>query len=479
MNPTAVILVVGLNTSLIGDDCPRLRAFTDKGSLRRLKPVLPAVTCTVQSSMLTGLPPSQHGIVGNGWYNRQQCEVQFWKQANPLVQGEKVWDTARGRDANATTLNMFWWFNMYSTADWSVTPRPMYKADGRKLPDCYSNPPELRDELQRKLGQFPLFHFWGPGSSIASSRWIADATMLAHAKHNPSLTLVYLPHLDYALQKFGPVHDESWKAVREIDAVVGDLIDYFTRKGVQPLIVSEYGIEEVDDSVHINRILREAGLLKVRVEDGLELLDAGASDAFAVADHQVAHVYVSAACGLAADGKGDRRQETGDSGQQSLVQRVAELCRATLGVEQVLGREEQRAIGIDHERSGDLVLVSAPGKWFSYDYWLDDARAPDFARTVDIHRKPGYDPLELFIDPKIRLPKLKIAWRLVQRKLVKQWALLDLIPLETKLVRGSHGRIDQPPEMMPVLISPNSIEGDDDLPCIKVRDVILDHLFGA
>ncbi|MEX2215761.1 MAG: nucleotide pyrophosphatase/phosphodiesterase family protein [Phycisphaeraceae bacterium] len=474
MTPTAVILVVGLNTSLIGDDCPRLRDFTDRNTLRRLKPVLPAVTCTVQSSMLTGLPPSQHGIVGNGWFNREQCEVQFWKQANPLVQGEKVWDTARKRDAKATTLNMFWWFNMYSGADWSVTPRPMYKADGRKLPDCYSHPPVLRDELQAKLGQFPLFNFWGPGSSIASSRWIADATMLAHAKHDPTLTLVYLPHLDYALQKFGPVHDASWKAVREIDAVIGDLIDYFTKKGVQPIIVSEYGIEEVTESVPINRILRQAGHLKVRVEEGLELLDAGASDAFAVADHQVAHVYVKGS-GFRVPGSGLNQSAIPDP--QSAISHVADLCRAAPGVEQVLTREEQRAIGLDHARSGELVLVAAPGRWFSYDYWLDDSRAPDFARTVDIHRKPGYDPLELFLDPTIRFPKLKIAWRLFQRKILKQRKLLDVIPLDTKLVRGSHGRINQPPEMMPVLITPRSLEGDEDLPCTMVRDVILEHLF--
>ncbi len=461
-HPTAVILVVGLNQSLIGADSPRISAFIKGGSLRRLKPVFPAVTTTVQSSMLTGLPPggaaAGHGIVANGWYNREMAEVQFWKQSNQLVQGEKVWETARNRDASITTLNMFWWYNMYSTANWSVTPRPMYKADGRKIPDCYSHPANLRDELQAELGTFPLFHFWGPGSSIKSSRWIADATMLAHRKMNPTLTLVYLPHLDYPLQKYGPAHEQSRVAVREIDVVVGDLLDYFAKQNVRPMIVSEYGIEAVDDSIHINRVLREAGLLRVRKEQGLELLDAGASDVFAVADHQVAHIYAA----------------RGFAGMDELVNR----CRAVPGVEHVLTREDQLKWNIAHERSGDLVLVADAKHWFSYDYWLDDAKAPDFARTVDIHRKPGYDPLELFIDPAIRFPKLKIAWRLFQRKILKQRALLDLIPLDTKLVRGSHGRVDQPAQVQPVVISHQPLPAAEELPCTAVRDLILQSLLG-
>ncbi len=475
-HPTAVILVVGLSQSLIGDDCPRIRDFAKAGVVRRMKPVLPAVTCSVQSSMLTGLMPAGHGIVGNGWYDRELSEVLFWKQSNKLVSGEKVWDTAKQRDPAVTTLNMFWWFNMYSSATWSVTPRPMYKADGRKIPDCYSNPPALRDELQAELGPFPLFHFWGPGSSIKSSKWIADATKIAHAKHKPGLTLVYLPHLDYALQKYGDDDDMyephagsyAADALREIDAVVGDLIDYFAANDTRVMLVSEYGIEHVDDSIHINRILREQNWLSVREEQGLELLDAGASNVFAVADHQVAHVYC---------------QHAYSPGSESF-EYLADHLRKIPGVAQVLKEKDQLAAGIRHERSGDLVLVAEKGRWFSYDYWFDDAKAPDFARTVDIHRKPGYDPLELFIDPTIALPKAKLAWRLFQRKILKQRALLDLIPLDTKLVRGSHGRIDVPPGLMPVLITQQdrgevSKSRGEEVHCTAVRDVILEHLFEA
>ena len=461
MQPTVVINVVGLTQSLLAH-APNIRRFAERGRVRRLKPVLPAVTCSVQASMLTGVTPGPtsggHGIVGNGWYFRDSDEVRFWLRSNHLMHGEKVWDAARRRHPGFTCLNVFWRYAAYSSCDYVVIERPIYKPDGRKLPDVYSNRPDLRDDLQRTLGTFPLFRFWGPASDIQSSRWIADATVHAHRKHQPTLTLTYLPHLDYCLQKLGPAHADVPGHVAAIDAVVGDLLDYFDVAGVRAIVVSEYGIEPVDDALHVNRALREASLLRVREEEGGELLDAGASDAFAVADHQVAHVYVRG----------------GDD-----VRRVAELCRSLpgAGVEQVLGREAQRAVGLDHERSGELVLVAAPGRWFSYDYWLDPRKAPGFARTVAIHDKPGYDPLDLFFDPSLCCPKLRIAAKLLQKKLGFR-TLMDFIPLDTKLVRGSHGRPPGGPDTMPVMLT----QGDDtDLPdevsCTAVKGVILSQVF--
>lgn len=455
-HPTAVILCVGLTESLIGDACPRIRDFMKAGELRHLEPSFPAVTTTVQSSMLTGLRPNEHGIVGNGWYNRELSEVQFWKQSNPLVQGRKVWDIARERDPSCTTLNMFWWYNMYSSVDFSVTPRPIYKADGRKIPDCYSSPQNLRDELQAELGTFPLFNFWGPASSIKSTQWIADATIYCHKKHHPGLTLVYLPHLDYCLQKLGPDHADIPKYVRELDGVVGQLLDHFQGAGVRPMIVSEYGIEPVDDAFHPNRILREAGAISIREEEGLELLDAGASDAFAVSDHQVAHVYIK---------------------DPARIDYYRDLLRAVPGVEQVLDRAEQAAIHLDHERSGDLVLISESRRWFSYYYWQDDARAPDFARCVDIHRKPGYDPVELFLDPKFAFPPAHIVWRLLKKKLGFR-TLMDVIPLDTSLVRGSHGLPPADPSRAPLLLlEPGQVQLPASIACEQVQSVILSHLF--
>lgn len=455
--PTAVLNVVGLNASLIGPWSPHLRSFAERGQMRRLAPVLPAVTCPVQSSMLTGAPPREHGIVGNGWYDRALGEVHFWKQSNRLVQAEKVWETARRRDPSVTCANLFWWFNMHTSADVAVTPRPVYKADGGKIPDIYTRPADLRAFLQAELGRFPLFHFWGPAASIRSSQWIAEAAVLVHQRCRPTLSLVYLPHLDYGLQRLGPEHPSIHGIVEEIDHVVGQLIDYFQGQDVRVLILSEYGIEPVDEDVPVNRLLRDAGALEVRLEDGLEQLDPCASEAFAVADHQIAHVYV---------------REAAD------IDRTAALCREMPGVERVLDRAGQREYAIDHERAGDLVLIAAARRWFSYRYWTEPERAPDFARTVDIHRKPGYDPLELFIDPSIRLPRLAISWKVLKRKLGMR-QLMDVIPLDPSLVRGSHGRVEQPDAMQPVLLTcDDELDLPGAMPSTSVRDVILAHLFG-
>lgn len=455
-HPTAVILVVGLTRSVIGDHTPRLAAFTRAGVLRTLTPAFPAVTCSVQAGMTTGAAPAHHGIVGNGWYDRALGEVHFWKQSSGLVESEKVWETARRRDPSVTTASICWWFNMHTTADFALTPRPQYTADGRKIPDCWTRPADLRDHVQSRLGPFPLFNFWGPGASIASSRWISGAARLTLERHNPTLSLIYLPHLDYAHQKFGPHSPRSRAAEIELDAVVGDLLDDLSRRGTRCIILSEYGIEPVDRPVLPNRALREAGFLTVRREIAGEILDLSASRAFAVCDHQAAHVYIRDPADLPA---------------------VADLLRSRPGVQQVLDSAAMAACHIRHRRSGDLLLMSEPGAWFAYPYWLDDAHAPDFARTVDIHRKPGYDPCELFIDPRIAIPRLAIARRLLARRLGFR-SLMDIIPLNPAVVRGSHGRVDQPEPSRPIIITHADRTADTSpLPCTAVRDVILDHLF--
>ena len=457
LHPTGVILVVGLTEKLLAH-MPRTGAFAKAGRVRTLRPVFPAVTCPVQSSMLTGLPVSGHGVVANGWYNREQSELQFWKQSNRLVSGEKVWETARKRDASVTTANICWWFNMYSGAEYSVTPRPMYTADGRKIPDCYTRPGDLRDRLQSELGAFPLFRFWGPGASIESSRWIAEAVKRTAGWYSPTLMLAYLPHLDYALQKFGPAGPEAVAAAGQIDEVIGDLLEFMRSRGVRPMIVSEYGIEQVDRPVFPNRVLREAGFMSVREERGGELLDAGASRAFAVCDHQSAQVYV---------------QDPAD------IASIADVLRSTPGVERVLDAGGQQELGVRHERSGELVLVAKKGAWFAYPYWLSDARAPDFARTVEIHRKPGYDPCELFLDPTMRLPAFTVGRKVLARKLGFR-TLLDIVPLDATIVKGSHGRLDNAPKERPVLITQGegtSGGGADEIACEAVRGAVLDHVF--
>lgn len=461
MRPLLVILAVGLSPALVGEHTPNLKRLAARGGLRPLASVTPAVTCTVQSTLVTGLAPSGHGIVANGWYFRDLSEIWLWRQSNRLVAGEKIWEAAKKRDPKFTCAKMFWWYNMYSSADWSATPRPMYPADGRKIPDHYAQPYQLHDELDAKLGPFPLFKFWGPLTDISSSEWIARATLHVMQTRNPTLALSYLPHLDYNLQRLGPdtAHPRVQQDLREIDAVCGTLIDHADASGRDVIVVSEYGITPVTQAVHINRALREAGLIAVRPEEhGREVLDPGASRAFAVADHQIAHVYVN---------------------DRSRLDEVRTLLEKLEGVERVLDEAGKRAMGLDHERSGELVAISKADRWFSYYYWLEDRLAPDFARTVDIHRKPGYDPVELFVDPAIRLPMLATGWRLAKRKLGFR-TLLDVISLkDTALVKGSHGRLTDDPAHGPLVISsrPDLLPAGP-VPATAFKPLVLQHLFG-
>ena len=475
MHKTVVLNCVGLTPRLISPQhTPRIDAFVRAGKLASVSAVLPAVTCPVQSTYLTGTMPGEHGIVGNGWYFRDECEVRFWRQSNKLVQRPKVWDLARRRDPGGTftAANICWWYAMYSGADYTVTPRPMYPADGRKLPDCWTHPPELRGWLQRELGQFPLFQFWGPATTIASTQWIADAAIRVDDRFGPTLSLVYLPHLDYVLQRGAPAEGNPAAGkpaagnpaegnaaegdLGELDAVVGKLLDRFTHQGARVILLSEYGITPVSKPVHLNRVLREHGLIAIREELGRELLDAGASAAFAVADHQVAHVYVNDA---------------------ARVGQVAAILEKVPGVARVLGAEGKREAGLDHERAGELVCLAEPHAWFTYYYWLDDARAPDFARTVDIHRKPGYDPVELFLDPNLAAPKLKIAATLAKRKLGLR-AMMDVIGLDATLVKGSHGLAPRDPADGAMLAtSAAPLLDRDHVDATGVCDLILRHVF--
>lgn len=456
MYKTVVLNVVGLTPNLLDERAPYLRAFAESGHLATVTSVLPAVTCSVQTTYLTGAHPSEHGIVGNGWYFRDECEIKFWRQSNKLVQGPKLWDAARSVDPTFTCANLFWWYNMYSTVDYAVTPRPMYPADGRKIPDIYTQPADLRRALQVALGPFPLFEFWGPNTSIRSTRWIAEAAKRVQALYDPTLTLIYLPHLDYCLQKLGPEDPQTARDLGDLDAVCGELIELYRALGARVIVLSEYGIVPSSRAVHINRLLREHGLLTVREELGRELLDPGASAAFAVADHQIAHIYVN------------------DSSQ---LTKVRSLIESMPGVADVLDSIGKRAYHLDHPRSGDLVAVAERNAWFTYYYWLDDRRAPDYAKTVDIHRKPGYDPVELILDPELRIPQLKLAQILLKKRLGFRY-LMDVIPLDASLVRGTHGCIATSREDSPVFVThqPELLDSTM-IEATSVHDIILRHIF--
>ncbi|WP_050028276.1 nucleotide pyrophosphatase/phosphodiesterase family protein [Verrucomicrobium sp. BvORR034] len=430
MQRTAILNVVGLTPRLICDATPEIRAFMERNRIARVQPTLPAVTCTAQSTYLTGRLPRDHGVVANGWYDREYAEHRFWKQSNRLVAGEKLWDSLRRVDPEFTCAKLFWWYNMYSTADYSITPRPLYPADGRKVFDIHTQPMGMRDRIKKDLGAFPFPHFWGPASSIRSTAWIAESAKWVEEKCWPSLSLVYLPHLDYDLQRYGLDMTKITKALHEIDDLVGDLIRFYEQRNIKVLLLSEYGITDVDRPVHLNRVFREKGWLSIKDELGTETLDLGGSKVFAIADHQLAHIYVN---------------------DPSMISEVRTLLENTTGVQQVLGKQEKFFVGLDHERSGDLVAVADFRSWFTYYYWMDDKLAPDFARCVDIHRKCGYDPVELFLDPAIKFPKLKLGSKLALKSL-RVRTLFDVIPLDATLVKGSHGRVPEDPQDWPVLI---------------------------
>lgn len=448
MKRIVVIDVVGLSASVIGQYTPFLEKFIQKNKLNKIKPVLPALTTSAQTTYLTGAYPAKHGIVGNGWYDHTDSEIKFWKQSNKLVQAENIWTTAKKINNQFTCAQMFWWYNMYNDVDFSATPRPNYLADGRKIPDFYSYPDSLRDELIDKLGPFPLFNFWGPNAGIVSSEWIANAAMYVEEKHSPTLNLIYLPQLDYCLQKFGPDQEKIRKELTEIDSLLEKLVGYFESRSVEVVLLSEYGIAPVSKPVHLNRVLRKEGLLAIRVERGLELLDAGASDAFSVSDHQVAHIYCKT---------------------EDIKLRVKKLIEGIPGVNKVLDREEQKAYQVDHERTGDLLVLADRDAWFTYYFWLDDAKAPDYARMVDIHKKPGYDPVEMFMTSKSRA-----IYKLLLKKIGFR-AVLDITPLDANLVKGSHGIVDVDDAYYPILISKDDFEGFIDPTSIK--QYLLDKMF--
>lgn len=451
---TAIINLVGLTSRVLGPDTPRLSALAKADGLIRVKPVLPAVTCTAQSTYLTGLPPAGHGCVANGWYDRTLAEHQFWKQSNHVVQGKKIWETLRERRPGFTCAKLFWWYNMYSSADWTITPRPMYPADGRKVFDVYTQPMGLREEIKADLGPFPFPAFWGPRAGIASSEWIARSAEWIEERHRPDLSLVYLPHLDYNLQRLGPNDPKLGEDFRAIDRVAGGLIDFYARRGVRPVVLSEYGITAVTRSIALNRIFRARGWLAIKEELGLELMDCGASKVFAIADHQVAHIYVN---------------------DPALLGAVRSAVEGVAGVARVLDAAGQCAAGLDHARSGDLVAFSAEDAWFTYYYWADERKAPDFARCVDIHRKYGYDPVELFVDPVIAFPRLKVAGKLL-RKALGFRMLMDVIALDPSLVKGSHGTCPADASEWPVLIGTGNlaaatgVEGNESIPATAVHD---------
>lgn len=395
--------IVGLEVSHISSGLvPSIAniANNNGGEYGYLKPVFPSVTSTVQTSVLSGKHPNEHGIISNGLYDRDNYQVMFWEQSSKLVQTDRIWDVLKKKNANLKTAVLFWQNTMFANSDFVITPRPLHLENGGMDMWCYSRPPNYYEEVASKIGEFDLKSYWGPFASFKSTEWISKSVEFTIEKNSPNLLFAYFPQLDYSSQKFGRNSPQVKDDLKKIDGIVDSIVKTTERMGIiddtQFIVFSEYGFNDVNDGISINRALRENGLLATRTINNKEYIDFEFSQAFAMADHQVANIYLN-------------KPENKDS--------VKKILEDVPGIERVYDDREKQDLKIDSYRSGDLIAISNRDKWFSYYWWNHDDKAPTFTKTVDIHRKPGYDPLELFID--------------IQKK---------SISFDTRLVKGSHGR---------------------------------------
>lgn len=455
-SPLILLNAVGLTSRLL-PYAPRLNALAQAGWLRPLREVLPAVTCTAQASILTGKQPSEHGIVANGWLFRDTQEVRFWQQSNHLIQAEPLYVTAarealqEGRRFRCAKL--FWWYNQGAEVTFSVTPKPYYGADGNKQFGITGTPDGLCEGIEQASGKFPFPFFWGPNSGLKSTAWIAQCAARVIHDQQPELSLVYLPHLDYEPQRRGPSGCNMQKQVKELDDAIAPILDVAQQIGARVWVVSEYSHCDVDQPVYLNRELRRANWLQVRPSPFGEQLDTFGSDVFAVCDHQLAHIYVK---------------------RTDLISPIRERLSALSGVSSVYVGEERKQLGLDHARSGEIVVLSQPKAWFAYPFWLEDRQAPDYARCIDIHRKPGFDPCELFYDPTLLWPMGRAMRRLLQKKLGFR-TLFDVIPLDASLVRGSHGLAASEAVDRPILLG-QGVMPDENLSMVDVKNLVLQAL---
>jgi predicted AlkP superfamily pyrophosphatase or phosphodiesterase len=456
MQPIVLINAVGLTPRLLRH-APRLRAIAATGWVADMPEVLPAVTCTAQATILTGKTPHDHGVVANGWLFHSTNEVRFWQQCNRLIQREPFYATAhrraKARLQPLKVAKLFWWFNQGAAVDVSVTPKPHYGVDGNKVFGIAGQPQNVPEMLVKRLGAFPFPSFWGPMAGKPSTEWIAAAAAEVLKEQKPDLSLVYLPHLDYDPQRFGPSGCDMARCVRELDDCCAPLLDAASGLGAQVWVVSEYGHCDVARPIYPNRTLRQAGLLDIRRGPFGEQLDLYSSRAFAVCDHQIAHVYV---------------QDPDD------VAIVYGNLAPLKGVAKIYTGAEREEIHLNHSRAGEIILLAEPDAWFAYPFWYQDRLAPDYARAVAIHPKPGFDPCELFFDPRLWFPKLHAARRLIQKKLGFRMTM-DVVPLDASIVRGSHGLAAADPLDRPILIGHGRSPGPS-VPMTDVRDLILGAL---
>lgn len=340
-----------------------------------LEPLTPGLTCSAQASFRTARQPAQHGMIANGLYHRSLRRPLFWEQAASQVEGPRIWEDFRRQGGKVGM--MFWQQSLGEEVDLILSPRPIHKHSGGMIQHCYSKPGSLYPEICQDIGKsFNLMHYWGPLASHKSSDWIVAATcsVLRRKDLRPDLLFTYLPHLDYDTQRHGPAHPKAQAALEKTDAYLQELNDCAAAEGYRILVWGDYAMHAVGGpAIFPNRALRKAGLLGVQEVRGMAYADLFGARAFAMVDHEIAHLYVPDPADLAA---------------------VQETVAALDGVQKVFRRSEVPEM--DHPNAGELLAFAEPGRWFAYPWWERPGEAPDFATHVDIHNKPGFDACELF-----------------------------------------------------------------------------------
>ncbi|HMP00081.1 MAG TPA: alkaline phosphatase family protein, partial [Kiritimatiellia bacterium] len=366
-------------------------------AFKKTRSIFPAVTCPTMASVRTAAKPDHHGMVANGLFFRDLRKIMFWEQSAALVQGTRIWDDLRRRDLGRVAM-LFWQQSLGESVDVVLSPRPIHRHDGGLIQDCLSRPEPLYAEIAEGLKRpFNLMHYWGPLASGKSSTWILGALDHVMKNENPDMLFGYLPHLDYDLQRYGPEHRCARRAGKSLAKMLARFIASCEKNYYDYIIYGDYEMFPVKrGAVFPNRRLMDAGLLRTRQIDGMLYPDFFHYEAFAMVDHEVAHVYVA---------------------DPAKVEFVKNTFTGFPGVGKVWTREEAAAVGLNHPNSGELILLAEPGAWFAYPWWTDAREAPDYARHIDIHNKPGYDPCELFF-----------GWP------------PKTVSLNTRNVRGTHGR---------------------------------------
>ena len=430
-----VIDVVGLTTKHFSQvSLPNISRIFENSVKVPIMPSFPAVTCSVQASMNTGFFPCDHGIISNGFFNRKTRIVSFWEQYDSLVERPRVWSLLKKSNPKFKTAVLFWQNSLYTDADIVITPKPIH-LEKEMLSWCYSKPVDFYEEIVKEYGEFDLSSYWGPFASIKSSKWIINSAKHTIQKHKPDLIMVYIPHLDYAGLKYGPQSNEFKASLIEVDELIGDLHNFLFSKNFlndyEIMLVSEYSFEEVRRSISPNVILRDEGLLSTRKINEKHYIDFEFSKAFAMVDHQIAHVYI----------------------KNGFEEQTKNIFKKNNSVAEVLDKKQQTEYKINHPKSGDLVLCAKDDLWFNYYWWKDKTEAPDFTFKVDIHRKPGFDPLELFIDS--------------SKKTISH---------DTSLVKGSHGLVKKKKlENLPLFCFTHSSKKTQDvLNVIQITPIIME-----